>query len=111
MLQRYIWVLLTGLLLAGSAGAEVKPVSAKGSLLGSPVAAAPSRPSARTININTADTFALAEGLEGIGAVKAQAIVDWRRKHGAFSSLAQLEQVKGIGPKTIEKNRSRIVFR
>jgi len=48
--------------------------------------------------------------LLNIGASKAQAIVAYRKEHGAFKSPEQLALVKGIGLKTVEKNRDRIVL-
>ena len=57
------------------------------------------------VNINTADATALANGLNGIGAAKAAAIVEYRSAHGAFKSADQLASVKGIGLATVEKNR------
>lgn len=57
---------------------------------------------AESININTADAQTLTT-LEGIGAAKAQAIIEYREKHGAFESLDQLTEVAGIGEKTLEK--------
>ena len=62
------------------------------------------------ININTADATTLAE-LNGIGEAKAAAIVDYRKQHGPFKSVEQLADVKGIGDKFIEKNRSRLSVR
>ena len=56
------------------------------------------------ININTADTRELIK-LSGIGEVKAAAIVAYREEHGAFSSVEELMNVKGIGEKTLEKIR------
>ena len=56
------------------------------------------------ININTADTRVLIK-LSGIGEVKAAAIVAYREEHGAFSSVEELLNVKGIGEKTLEKIR------
>ena len=41
--------------------------------------------------------------LPGIGPAKAAAIVRHRETHGAFTSLADLDAVAGIGPATIEK--------
>ncbi|TKR30927.1 helix-hairpin-helix domain-containing protein [Luteimonas gilva] len=61
------------------------------------------------VNINTADAATLDRVLVNIGASKAEAIVAYRKEHGAFKSADQLAQVKGIGLKTIEKNRDRIV--
>ncbi len=54
------------------------------------------------VNINTA-TQAELEGLKGIGPAKAKAIVDYRQKNGAFKSVDDLEQVKGIGPGILKK--------
>lgn len=66
---------------------------------------------ADTVNINTADAAALDRVLLNIGPAKAQAIVDYRKSNGAFRSVEQLAMVKGIGLKTVEKNRGRIVLR
>jgi competence protein ComEA len=62
-----------------------------------------------TVNINTADADAIDRVLVNIGPAKAQAIVEYRETNGAFRSVEQLAMVKGIGLKTIEKNRDRIV--
>lgn len=57
------------------------------------------------LNINVADVVAL-QRLQGIGAVKAQAIVDYRQTHGAFASVDELLEVKGIGKKLLQRNRA-----
>ena len=62
------------------------------------------------ININTADVDTIDAALVNIGPAKAQAIVDYRKANGAFKSVEQLAMVKGIGLKTVEKNRDRISF-
>ena len=59
------------------------------------------------ININTASAYKLEE-LDGIGEVKAAAIVQYREENGYFKSIDELLNVKGIGEKTLEKNRDRI---
>ncbi len=61
------------------------------------------------VNINTADAAAIDEALLDIGPSKAAAIVAYRKQHGAFHTADQLADVKGIGLKTIAKNRDRIV--
>ncbi len=61
------------------------------------------------VNINTADAATLDRVLLNVGASKAEAIVAYRKEHGAFKTADQLAQVKGIGLKTVEKNRDRIV--
>lgn len=53
------------------------------------------------ININSADKSQL-ETLPGIGAVKAQSIIDYREKNGPFKSVDDLLKVTGIGGKTLE---------
>lgn len=60
------------------------------------------------IDVNSADAATLQRELVGIGAVKAQAIVDYRQAHGAFQSVEELLEVKGIGVATLEKNRARL---
>ena len=62
----------------------------------------------QSLNINTATAEQLQAGLVGIGAVKAQAIVEYREEHGPFASVEELLEVKGIGAATLEKNRDRL---
>lgn len=56
------------------------------------------------ININKADAEALT-ALNGIGMSRAEAIVKYREESGAFGTLEDLANVKGIGLVTVEKNR------
>ena len=60
------------------------------------------------VNANTATAQQL-EALNGIGPVKAKAIVDFRTKNGPFKTYADLEKVPGIGPKTLEKLKTELV--
>jgi len=62
------------------------------------------------VNVNTADAPAIADAMKGVGLKKAEAIVAYRKEHGAFKSLDQLAGVKGIGLKTVEKNREAITL-
>jgi competence protein ComEA len=62
------------------------------------------------VNINTADANMIASSLSGIGESKAQAIVDYRKAHGDFTSVYDLANVKGIGKKTVEKNYDNITL-
>jgi len=58
-----------------------------------------------SVNINTATAEEMAEAIKGVGINKAKAIVQYRDEHGAFKSVDQLTQIKGIGDKTVERNR------
>jgi len=56
------------------------------------------------IDINRA-TWVEWTQLEGIGPILAQRIVDDRQQHGPYATIEELQRVKGIGPKTIERLR------
>ena len=60
------------------------------------------------VNVNSADAATIAAALNGVGEAKAEAIVAYREEHGPFKSADQLAEVKGIGLKTVEKNRELI---
>lgn len=62
------------------------------------------------ININTATAEQIATTMTGIGESKAKAIVDYRKTHGKFKSVHELENVDGIGLKTVEKNKEKITL-
>jgi len=58
------------------------------------------------LDINAASATLLADTLPGIGPAKAALIVQWREQNGKFKHVDQLQEVKGIGPKTLEKLRA-----
>lgn len=60
------------------------------------------------VDLNSADAETLARELNGIGETKAHAIVEYRQANGAFGSVDELLEVKGIGEATLEKNRERL---
>ena len=66
-----------------------------------------SEPEKLLVNINTAALSELMQ-LNGIGEVKGKAIIAYREQHGAFSSVDELLNVKGIGEKTLEKLRDNV---
>ena len=66
---------------------------------------------ASPVNINSADAEQIAEALNGIGLVKAQAIVDYRTSNGSFSSADQIVLVRGVGEKTFQKIKLDILLK
>jgi competence protein ComEA len=60
------------------------------------------------VNVNSADAATLARELDGIGPVKAQAIVDYRQKNGPFRAAEDLLKVDGIGQRVLDMNRANI---
>jgi len=56
------------------------------------------------VNLNTATADEL-ETLPYIGPEKAQNVVYYREKHGAFESVEHLARVSGIGPRTLARLR------
>lgn len=61
------------------------------------------------VDINSADAQTLAEALNGVGMAKAEAIVVYREQYGPFRQIEDLLQVKGVGPRILEKNRDAIM--
>lgn len=96
-----LFALLTGFSVAATAveaPATPQPVAAQAPVV-APVA---------KVNLNSADAQTLARELNGIGEAKARAIVEYREAKGAFSTVDELLEVKGIGSATLEKNRERL---
>ena len=60
------------------------------------------------VDINTADAETISNELDGVGLTKAQAIVEYRKKHGPFKSPEDLSLVKGIGERTVALNKDNI---
>jgi competence protein ComEA len=61
------------------------------------------------IDLNRADLWLLCS-LPDVGDVKAQAIIDFRRKHGLFKNIHELTSVPGIGESTYEKIKNLITI-
>jgi competence protein ComEA len=62
---------------------------------------------AAAVNINTATKSEL-EALPGVGPVRAQAIIDYRTKNGAFKALEDIKKVDGIGDGIFADNKGKI---
>jgi competence protein ComEA len=84
---------------AAAAGGGLGVASAGGGAAG----AAPSAP----INLNSATAEQL-DTLDGVGPATAQKILEYRTQHGGFSSLDDLAQVAGIGPKKLEALKAQV---
>lgn len=61
------------------------------------------------VKINTASITEF-ESLNGIGSKKAAKIVMFRKTNGCFKSISELEKVKGISTKTINKNKDSLIL-
>jgi len=60
---------------------------------------------ADVVNLNKANAAAIQQNLVGIGPIKAEAIISYRKKNGKFKSLDDLQNVTGIGPALVKKNK------
>jgi competence protein ComEA len=82
-------------------------------LAGSPAAgaggSAPAPSSGGKINLNQATVEQL-DTLPGVGPVTAQRILDWRTRHGRFSSVEQLREVEGIGERRFGQLRDQVTL-
>jgi len=54
------------------------------------------------VDLNRAPAEVLANALPGVGPARSQAIVSYRERHGWFEDVADLENVPGIGPRSME---------
>ncbi|CAK0780562.1 competence protein ComEA [Gammaproteobacteria bacterium] len=59
-----------------------------------------------SVDINSADATSIAKAIDGVGPVKAQAIVSYREKNGPFATVDDLTKVKGISKKIVDNNRA-----
>ncbi|HEO7265555.1 TPA: helix-hairpin-helix domain-containing protein [Streptococcus agalactiae] len=61
------------------------------------------------INLNKADLSSL-QTISGVGAKRAQDILDYRDSQGGFKTIDGLKNVSGIGEKTLEKLRQDVTL-
>jgi competence protein ComEA len=70
----------------------------------SPVTAAASATAEPKVNLNRASADEL-QTLPGVGPVLARRMVEWRKAHGRYRTVDELQEVKGIGKKRMEQLR------
>jgi len=70
----------------------------------SPVATTAPVKTVSKVNLNRASVDEL-QTLPGVGPVLAQRMVDWRKAHGRYRAVDDLQEVKGIGKKRLEQLR------
>ena len=68
------------------------------------------RNNTQLIDVNRADLQEL-QRINGVGPAIAQRIIDYRNSHGAFTSIEDLRNVKGIGQARLEQIRPHITLR
>lgn len=67
-------------------------------------------PSSGKIDLNQA-TLAQLETLPGIGETKANAIIDFRNKYGAFEEISELSYVPGIGNTLLKSIQDLVIIK
>lgn len=77
--------------------------AAASAVVSSGATAGPSAP----VSLNAATAEQL-DALDGVGPSTAQKILDFRTAHGGFSSVDDLAQIPGIGPKKLESLRQQV---
>jgi competence protein ComEA len=96
------------LVVVGVPGVGVPGAPQGGPPGGSPSSgASPGTAETATVDLNAATAEQL-DALPGVGPVLAQRIVEWRAAHGRFSSVAQLQEVDGIGAAKFAQLRDRV---
>ncbi len=61
------------------------------------------------VDLNQASAAEIASVLSGIGLKRAEQIIAYRERFGPIQTPEELLAIKGIGVKTLEKNRSRMI--
>lgn len=93
---------------AGAQAANAQTTTEQGTVAGTATSTKSTVPVGK-VNINTASVAQL-DTLPGIGPAYAQRIIDYRIAHGAFKTIDELDNVKGIGKATIDKFRDMITL-
>ena len=62
----------------------------------------------KKIDLNKADAKELTHSVQGIGSKRAQAIVAYRESHGAFKSVEELAEVRGLGKQYVKNHLAQL---
>jgi len=82
---------------------SVQPIATQVPAASPVTAAAPAKADSK-VNLNRASADEL-QALPGVGPVLAQRMVEWRKAHGRYRTVDDLQEVKGIGKKRMEQLR------
>lgn len=63
----------------------------------------------KKINLNTANSQKL-QSIDGIGAKRAQKIIDYRKAHGKFHNINDLKKINGIGDKFVANIKDKVTI-
>ncbi|RAU47628.1 MULTISPECIES: helix-hairpin-helix domain-containing protein [unclassified Pseudomonas] len=107
MRMPYLSSLLFALIASTSIAATAAPAAVPSQ---PPAAATTAAEQSGKVNLNSANAETLQKELSGIGASKAAAIVAYREENGAFTSVDELIEVKGIGKALLDKNRDKLAL-
>jgi competence protein ComEA len=87
---------------SAKASAKAKPPAEPDAKKAAPKKAKGKQSLSGKLNLNTATEEQL-QMLPGVGPSKAERVLAWRKKNGAFKRVADLRKVKGFGYKTLKK--------
>ncbi|MCC6426583.1 MAG: ComEA family DNA-binding protein [Phycisphaerales bacterium] len=79
-----------------------EPLANRVALMGSGQEPASGLKVGRRLDLNSASQAEL-ELLPGVGATTAQRIIEHRNQRGGFKTVQELDRVKGVGPRLIER--------
>jgi competence protein ComEA len=94
-------------ILVGLPQPPVPPGSAVSGPGGTTGAGTPDVPGSGKVDLNRASLEQL-DTLPGVGPVTAQRILDWRTRHGRFSSVDQLREIEGIGERRFAQIKEQV---
>jgi competence protein ComEA len=80
-----------------------QPIAAQAQAASPARAVSPSKAVSK-VNLNRASAEEL-QTLPGVGPVLAQRMVEWRKAHGRYRTVDDLQEVKGVGKKRLEQLR------